>query len=451
MGIGGAGMRALAWFLFELGAEVSGSDISKSNHTEFMEEAGMRIYEGHHSKHIPDHLDYLVASTAINKDNSEYQAALLCGATVLTRAQMLERLVQGTTQQIAIAGTHGKTSTTAILVQLYESLGLDPNYFIGSEIEGQEKNMRFHQSDTFIFETDESDGSFLEFSPSDCIISNIEEEHMAFFKTRDVLLDHFYRFIDQTSGFVCVNLDDTHLLEWASSTSRKFVSYAIQNDSAKYVAKNIRFNQDGVIFSVYQSGQSLGDIFSPLMGIHNVYNLLSALAFCLEKEMSFSALLGASRHLKTTARRVEKVFEDDVITIYDDYAHHPTEIDTTLAGLRRRVQGRLIAIFQPHRYSRTLDLLDEFSKCFSQADWVLLTDIYSAAENPKDFPVTIHQVYEKLKQQHAQVLYCSDFDSITSCIQDMSQEGDVFVTMGAGNITHFAKHFKSNILASQKG
>lgn len=434
VGIGGAGMSAVARVLIEKGFVVSGSDLQKSPTACQLEKMGAAIFVGHHQDHIAG-VDAVVVSTAIPADNQEVVAARKAGIRVFHRADIVAALMLES-QGIAVAGAHGKTTTTSMIAVMLEQAKLDPTVIIGGEVEYLRGNAKSGAGKYLVAEADESDGSFLKFSPQIAVVTNIENDHMDFYKTMDNILHTFKEFLHklpQATGLGILCFDNDHVREIAKSLERKYISYAIDH-AADYVARNIRTQGALTGYDVYRGDQLLGTIRLNVPGRHNVANSLAAVVVGLSIGLSFQQIASGLALFQGAKRRFQTKAHLNGVWIVDDYAHHPTEITATLQAARQTEPKRLICVFQPHRYSRTKLLRQEFGKAFSPADLLILTDVYSAGEAP--IPgVSGETIKEEVENQtNKKVIYISDKEKIARYLSEIVEPGDLVMTMGAGNI-----------------
>lgn len=435
LGIGGAGMSALAAYLLDMGCKVSGTDLKRSASTDFLESKGATVFIGHKVSNL-DGAQVLVVSSAIQDENPEVVVAKKMGIFMMRRAEMLSYLMDYCEHRIAVAGTHGKTTTTAFVTHLFRAAQVEPHVIVGSGMRGDGRNYAVGKAPYFVAEADESDGSFLCLHANCCIVTNLEEDHMNYFKTRDVLIDSFRKFIHgvvSRKGLAVLNGDDPNLRQLASEFDPGSICLTgvVQHDDVW--AENIVFDGKGSSFTIVtRQGETL-PVQVPMFGMHNVYNALSAFAVARHFGLDVTLVKNGLATFKGTARRLDIVGDVNGITVFDDYGHHPTEIQVTLAGLKNGLKRRIVCVFQPHRYSRTKDLLVEFSVSFSDADSVILTDIYSANEAP--IPgISSEGLALLIRSQAHQDARCVTKDLVAQTLVNELQPGDVVVTMGAGDV-----------------
>jgi len=436
IGIGGAGMNPMAQMLLDIGRTVSGSDLRDSRVVQMLREKGARIFETHHQDNIA-HADIVVYSTAITFENPELNAAKKAGKILLHRSEMLNILMKPFRHRISVSGTHGKTTTTGMIAYILSQTASPSSFLVGSELENLETSYYYTNTETFVTEADESDGSFLNINSTLGVVTNIEDEHMNYYQTRENLLKHFDTFSQQImaqDGRVIYNHDDpmTRTLMETYDTSSVF-SFGIQK-GANVRAQNIVFSQTGYRFKCVVDDIYLGDIEQRMYGYHNVCNALAAIAVCLRLGISFQEIQQGLHAFKGTKRRLEYIGQCHGVSIYDDYGHHPTEIRSTLEALRKSFNSKIFCVFQPHRFSRTKDLLKEFALSFDAADHIILTPIFSAQEEA--IPgISSQAIIDEMPQHISEKTeYVEHFEDIKQSLARHTTSGDIVVTMGAGNI-----------------
>ncbi len=452
IGIGGAGMSAIAYVLLEMGYNVSGSDKSLNPMTTRLVQKGGKVYLGHKSDNVVN-ADLVVVSTAISKDNCEYKEALKREIPIWHRAEMLSALMSDKIS-IAIAGTHGKTTTTSMTALLLEKIGLNPTSIIGGELDDIGGNSKLGKGEYIVAEADESDGSFLKMSPDYTIITNIEADHLDYYENYDNVTSAFMKFLEgiKADGKAFLCYDDIGLRKLAKKLSGNVVSYAIENTDADILAKDVEILEGGSEFNVLLSGESLGRMKLNVPGLHNIENSLGVLGLGLEIGIKFSDIADSLRLYRGVRRRFQFKGRVDDINVYDDYAHHPTEVEATLKAAANYKKGktkRIIAVFQPHRFSRTYHLFREFGKAFGNADVLILTDIYSAGERPIQ-NVSGDSIYNKVVDSgHKDVKYIQEKEKIADYLLDIVQAGDMVITMGAGDIWKVGEELVSRLTKKQ--
>ncbi|OGW39569.1 MAG: UDP-N-acetylmuramate--L-alanine ligase [Nitrospirae bacterium RBG_13_39_12] len=446
VGIGGIGMSGIAELLHNLGYKVTGSDLRDSETIVKLKELGIKIYIGHKAENIDDAY-VLVISSAISGDNPEVKEARNRKIPVIPRAEMLAELAR-LKYGILVAGAHGKTTTTSLISTTLACGGFDPTVVIGGRLKATGSNARLGQGEFLVAEADESDGSFLKLSPTIAVVTNIDREHMDFFKTLDSLKEAFLAFINKIPfyGVSIICIENEHLRGLLPFIHRRYVTYGL-NDEAELYAKNIMKDFMSVRFEVVYKGESIGDFDVPVPGVHNVLNCLAAIGVALILKMDVSIIKDALKGFSGIQRRFEFKGEVNDIKVYDDYGHHPAEIKATLkaakegliiknqkAGNRSQKCGKLVVLFQPHRYSRTKDLMDDFSGSFNDADSLVLLDIYSAGEKPVE-GVSSADLIEKIKKTgNNNAFYVRDREDAVSHIISHMHRGDMLLTLGAGDV-----------------
>ncbi len=434
VGIGGAGMSAIANVLLEMGAPVSGSDIKESANSRRLEELGARITIGHDARNI-DGASTVVISSAIPESNPELAAARDRGVEVLIRAEMLARLGEGK-KTLAVAGTHGKTTTTSMIALVLERNRLEPTFLIGGELNDIGSNARYGAGDLLVAEADESDGSFLHLSPHFAVVTNVEPDHLDHYASFEEIKETFARFLGRlpSAGTAVVCGDDPVLLEIALAAAPRVVTYGFGSDN-DYVARNAEVLNGGVEFEVSEREAELGNVILKVPGSHNVLNGLATIAVARLLGLEFSQVARVLSEFSGVKRRFQHVGRLREITVVDDYAHHPTEVKATLAAAREGDWRRVVCVFQPHRFSRTKLLGSQFGPSFEDADLIVLTDVYGAGEEPEP-GVSGKLLVDALLQKapRAQVAYIPRRGDVASFLKAQVREGDLVITMGAGDV-----------------
>ena len=435
VGIGGAGMSAIAKVLIEKGYDVSGSDLKRSEVTERLAKMGADIKIGQKAENI-EGKEVLVVSTAIQATNPELVAAKEQNIPVLHRSDVVAFLMNESSRGIAVAGAHGKTTTTSMSAVVLERCGLDPTVIIGGDVDYLGGNAKLGHSGVMVAEADESDGSFLTLYPKVAIVTNIENDHMDHYGTMENILTAFRQFLHnlpEEDGVAILCFDNEHIRNMAPQIERTQITYAIEHD-ADYQAKNIVTIGQNTSFDVYYQEELCGQIVLNVPGKHNVLNALATVAAAREMGVEMEAIAEAFTLFNGAKRRFQTKAKADGVWIVDDYAHHPTEINTTLTAARQTKPKRLVCVFQPHRYTRTYHLATEFGAAFDEADVLILTDIYSAGEAPID-GVDGELIVCKVKEHNGKdAVYIKDWQKIADYLETHKEEGDLIMTMGAGNI-----------------
>jgi UDP-N-acetylmuramate--alanine ligase len=435
VGIGGIGMSGIAELLLNLGYKVSGSDLSSSAITEKLRSLGGIIFKGHKSEWI-DGADVVVTSSAISTTNPEVQEAREKHIPVIMRAEMLAELMRLKKYGIAIAGSHGKTSTTAMVGWMLTNGGLDPTIVIGGKVDALGGNAKLGEGEFLVAEADESDGSFLKLSPVLEVVTNIDREHLDHYRDLDHIKATFLEFIDKVPfyGAAIVCLDDQNIAEVLPEIEKRTITYGLTPQADIY-GDNLFFEEGRVHFTVKNGDRELGSLSIAPPGKHNVYNALAAICVGLELQVPFKTIREGLQSFAGVQRRMEKEGKCKNITVVDDYGHHPTEIRATLSAIKEAWPNkRLVVLFQPHRYTRTEALFKEFQTCFHRADLLVMTDIYAASEEPLE-GVTAAGLLEAAKK-HGQkhTMYMEQVEDMAVELTPHLQEGDLVLTLGAGNI-----------------
>lgn len=440
IGIGGIGMSGIAEVLCNLGFDVSGSDIKKSKNTDRLEGFGATIFEGHQAENVGD-AQVVVYTSAAKEDNPEIVIAREKGIPVIPRAEMLAELMTLKSYAVAIAGTHGKTSTTSMVATVLNHAGIDPTTVVGGVVESLGSNAKLGASDWFVTEADESDRSFLMLYPTIAVVTNIDKEHMESYKGMEDVVQCFTDFVNKVPFFgACVLcLDDPNVQLIIPRIKRRRVTYGL-TAQADVSAHEIWYSDNfGSSFSVWKGAEVLGEINLPVPGKHNIYNALAAIAVALELEIPFEKIAEAFSQFKNANRRFQFKGEFNGITVVDDYGHHPTEITATLSAAKDGGGGRrTVVVFQPHRYTRTQELMDEFALCFNNADVLYVLDIYAASESPIE-GITAEILTENVKKYgHKNAQYIGDIESAAEKVIENLQENDLVITLGAGTVTRLS-------------
>ncbi|HCC69133.1 MAG TPA: UDP-N-acetylmuramate--L-alanine ligase [Nitrospiraceae bacterium] len=436
VGIGGIGMSGIAEVLRNLGYEVRGSDLKETETTRRLRELGIKIMIGHRQDNI-DGAHVVVISSAVMPDNPEVIAAKRLSIPVIPRAEMLAELAR-LKYSVLIAGAHGKTTTTSLIATILASGGLDPTVVIGGKLKGLGSNAKLGQGKFLVAEADESDGSFLKLSPTIAVVTNIGREHMDYFKSLAALKEAFLCFINKVPfyGLSILCSDNEHIMGLIPNVHRRYITYGLKG-GVDLRAVNISrgaINQGlSSRFEAVYKGESLGFFDLPLIGLHSISNALAAIAVALELELDIYAVKQSLRDFGGVQRRFEFKGEIGGIRIFDDYGHHPTEIKAMLGAAKENISTGLIVLFQPHRYTRTRDMLEEFSGAFKDADKVLLMDIYAAGESPiKGIDSSV--LFNGIKNSGCDVDYIKDIDEILKYLLKTLRPGDTFLTLGAGDV-----------------
>ncbi|MFN0151385.1 MAG: UDP-N-acetylmuramate--L-alanine ligase [bacterium] len=450
VGIGGTGMSGIAELLIDLGFEVTGSDSKKSDVTERLAQLGARIDYHHRGDHAGA-ADVVVTSTAIAPDNPEVHLAREKGVPVIPRAEMLAELMR-VKQGIAVAGAHGKTTTTWLTSLVLAEGGLDPTILVGGRLKAIGSGARLGRGEYLVAEADESDGTFLKLSPVVAIVTNVDEEHLDYYGTFDAVKRAFTEFLNKIPfyGACVVNVDDPHVREILTSVKRRVVTYGFSPD-AQIRAEAIVRRVTRTRFAVFFEGKRLGEVELQVPGLHNVSNALAAIGVGLELGVPFEKIERALGLFSGINRRLEVKGEARGVTVIDDYGHHPAEVKATLDALRQGWPGRIVVIFQPHRYTRTRDLFERFGESFDNADLLFLTEIYSAGEQPipgVDASLIARAVTDK-RGGSVQVL--PNKETIAATVLPQLRDGDVVLTLGAGDVWKAGEQILEDLARGEGG
>ncbi len=441
IGIGGIGMSGIAEVLCNLGFIVSGSDLKRSKNTDRLEKLfNVKVTEGHAAENIED-AEVVVYSSAVKADNPEVLRAKETSIPVIPRAEMLAELMSLKPYAVAVSGTHGKTSTTSMVANILGYAGVDPTTVVGGVVDTLGSNAKLGQSEWFVTEADESDRSFLMLNPTIAVVTNIDKEHMESYKGMDDVVQCFTDFVNKVPfyGAAIICLDDPNVQLIIPNIRRRRVTYGMTAQADISAHDLIYDDKFGTTFTVWQRSQVLGQMRVPVPGKHNVYNALAATAVALEMDVSFEKIAESFESFKNANRRFQFKGEARGVTVVDDYAHHPTEIVATLAAAKNSSGGRrTVVVFQPHRYTRTQELMDDFVVAFNNADSVYILDIYAASEPPID-GVSAEVLADNIKKfGHKSVTYIGPIETATERVVPHLTEGDLLMTLGAGSITNLS-------------
>lgn len=433
VGIGGIGMSGIAEVLLNLGYKVSGSDIRETETTARLRALGGHIQIGHRPENIEEpHV--VVISSAVKQDNVEVAAARQKQIPVIPRAEMLAELMR-LKYGVAIAGAHGKTTTTSMVATVLAAGGIDPTVVIGGKLNSLGSNAKLGQGEFLVAEADESDGSFLKLSPTVAVVTNIDEEHLDFYKGIDEIKNAFLAFINKVPfyGVAILCLDQKHIQALIPKIEKRYLTYGM-SAQADYRATDVALLALGSRFRVVNHTGDLGWFELSVPGMHNVSNSLAAIAVARELDIDIEVIRKALKEFSGVQRRFQIKGEAKGILVVDDYGHHPTEIRATLAAAKAAMNRRVVCLFQPHRYTRTQHLLEEFFTAFNQADKVVVTDIYAAGEQPIR-GVTGQALLEGIKRHgHKDAVFLSAQEDAVKYFSETLREGDLFLTLGAGDV-----------------
>lgn len=439
IGIGGISMSAIAHILIEKGISVSGSDAKNSDIVQGLVAAGAQIAIGHAKENVGP-VDAIVYTGAINPENPEFQVAEATNIPLLRRTQALDQILSDYPIAIAISGTHGKTSTTTMVTQILKAAQLDPSYMIGARLPHDNKAYHITGSDFIAVEACEYKASFLDLHPTTIVVNNIEEEHLDYYKSLDAIVDTFSKFADSlsTDNYLVLNLDDPNAKRLTKHPQATIVTYSL-HQPADYEARHIVFNpQAHPSFDLYIQGDKAGHVTLSVPGKHNVYNALGAIAAAHINGIEVSIAISALSEFKNAERRYEILGSYHGATLVTDYAHHPSEIKATLNAALNLAHQEVVAVYQPHTYSRTATLLQETAEAFKGAAQVLITDIYAARET-NTYGIHATDLVAALTREGIPALYVGGLDALAQAVRPLCHEGATLLMMGAGDIDQAAR------------
>lgn len=438
LGIGGVSMSGIAEILHNWGFKVTGSDATSSEITNKLIKNGISVTIGHDFENLKK-ADAVVYTAAIHPDDPEMVLAKEIGITIIERCDFLGELTKAFSDTIGVSGTHGKTTTTSMVSICFLKANKDPNIQVGGILKQIDGNYRIGNSDYFIIEACEYVESFLKFRPKAEIILNIDNDHLDYFKTFDNIKNAFIKYVKllPKDGFLVLNADDKNCLDLANYTASSYVTYGIENKDANFTAHNISFDDNGFAeFDVYKNKAFFEHIKLSVAGLHNVLNALGCISLCDHYGISSTDMKDALLEFTGAHRRLEYKGSYNDITVFDDYAHHPTEIKATCNALNNKKFHESWVIFQPHTYSRTKNLLDDFASALSQFDHIVIADIYAARET-NTYGVSSKDIVDRINSTRSahNCEYISDFKDIVSYIKENAKPHDIILTLGAGNVT----------------
>ena len=434
VGIGGIGMSGIAEVLLNLGYSVSGSDLSESDTTERLISLGAHVVVGHDPDHVDKAVDAVVISSAVKFSNPEVARARDLQIPVIPRAEMLAELMR-MKSGIAVAGTHGKTTTTSLLAQILSEAGMDPTTVIGGKVHSLGSNARLGEGEYLVAEADESDGTFLLLSPTIAVITNIDPEHLEHWGSVERAADAFLEFANRVPfyGTAILGVDSPRVAALVPRLRKRFLTYGLTRD-AEFSARDLRIEGLETRFVATRAGEDLGEVRVASPGRHIAMNALATIAVCLEIGVPFPAVAAGLAAFTGIHRRFEIRGRANGVTVVDDYGHHPEEVRATLRAAREGLGGRRIVVFQPHRYSRTRDLFEDFLGAFDDADHLLLIDIHAAGEEPIDGVDAESLARALARRGHADVRYVADRSTLGAAVTEIARPDDVVLLMGAGDI-----------------
>ena len=434
IGIGGAGMSALAYVLIKRGFDVSGSDLNASHMSAHLAEEGAMVFMGHDACQVDD-ADAVVISTAIHANNPELVAAKAKGIPVLHRSDVLAALLNNA-KGVAVAGAHGKTTTSAMISCIAAESGIDPTIVIGGEVASLGGNARNGQGPYVVAEADESDGSFLKFYPHLAVVTNIEDDHLDHYGTEENIYQAFKQFLGNITegGKAILCADNPKVCRLVRETDKTVLTYGLEGEGADYTAKNITYGVDGTTYELYCHEEFIAEVHLVVPGRHNVLNSMGAFVAAREMGIATEKILASLKKFGGAKRRFETKGKVEGVWIVDDYAHHPTEIGVTIKAALQTKPERLLCVFQPHRYTRTKLLFDEFCQSFQGCDELIIVDVYSAGEDPIA-GVSSAKLAEGIKAATGQkVQYIPRLSKAEEYLQSQAQAGDLIMTIGAGDV-----------------
>ncbi len=456
VGIGGIGMSGLAEILRTLEFEVSGSDLKPNDITARLETLGVRVQVGHRAENVSG-ADVVVYSSAINPQNPEIARARALEIPIIPRAEMLAELMR-VKYCVTIAGSHGKTTTTSLVATVLRAAGLDPTVVVGGQVNALGSNARLGAGDLFVAEADESDGSFLRLTPTIAVVTNIDAEHLDHYGTHEAVKEAFVQFLNKIPfyglGVLC--LDHPHVQAILPQVSRRHVTYGISRQ-ADYRASNPRFEGITTRFDAYRRGQSLGELTVRMPGAHNVLNALAVLAVADELEIPLDVVRDAIGSFHGVQRRFTVVAQPALargdkhgdVMIIDDYGHHPAEIEATLDAAQGGFGRRVVVAFQPHRYTRTHALFEDFTRAFNKADVLFVTEVYPAGEARIEGATGEALTHAIRAHGHHAVTYVPDKKQMSKALLEVVEPGDIVIALGAGDINASAREL-AVLLAAER-
>lgn len=436
IGIGGVSMSGIAEILKHWGFTVTGSDWAESETTRKLNLDGIHVVIGH-DVNMVSKADVVVYTAAIKETDPELIRAKELGIQTVERADFLGLITKAFDNTICVSGTHGKTTTTSMVSMCFLEAGLDPSIQVGADLKAINGNYRIGKSDNFIIEACEYVESFLKFYPKAEIILNIDNDHLDYFKNIENINNAFIKYVKllPDDGLLVVNSDNSYCAKLHEYTNAKVVSYGIKNEKANFIARNITFNKNGfAIFDVYHNNNFYASFELSVPGPHNVLNALACISLCDSYGIAKSDIKSALKKYTGAHRRFEFIGNINGASIYDDYGHHPTEIKATAIALKKKTYNQSWVVFQPHTYSRTKNLLDDFADSLTYFDNIIITDIYAARET-NTYNVSSEDIVQKIKDLGRKAIYIKEFDDIVSYLKEHVQKDDIILTLGAGTVT----------------
>ena len=441
VGIGGIGMSGIAELLLNLGFDISGSDISNNENVERLKILGVIIFHGHNPENIKG-CDVLVYSSAVSLNNSEIIRAKQMGLPVIKRAEMLGELINLKETSIAISGTHGKTTTSSMIGSMLTYAGKEPTLVVGGLVQNLNSNSKLGEGQIIVVEADEFDRSFLSLKPTIAIVNNIELEHTDCYKDLNDLENSFLQFCQSIPfyGSVLVNIDSFSIKNILHKIERPVTTYGMSRDAA-FRAKELEFKENKSTYSLFRAEENLGKIHLNVPGEHNIMNSLGAVALGFELGLSFNSIKNGLLDYKGVRRRFDIKGSHNDVMVVDDYAHHPTEVSTTIEAAKKGWNRKLIVVFQPHLYTRTKEFYKEFAKSLEKADFIIITSIYPSREKP--IPgITSKLISNNIDKTKKDVLFnVNEVDQAITILNEIAKPGSMILTLGAGDIWRFSNRY----------
>ena len=441
VGIGGIGMSGIAELLLNLGFDISGSDISNNENVERLKKLGVMIFHGHNPENIKG-CNVLVYSSAVSLDNSEIIRAKQMGLPVIKRAEMLGELINLKETSIAISGTHGKTTTSSMIGSMLTYAGKEPTLVVGGLVQNLNSNSKLGEGQIIVVEADEFDRSFLSLKPTIAIVNNIELEHTDCYKDLNDLENSFLQFCQSVPfyGSVLVNIDSFSIKNILHKIERPVTTYGMSRDAA-FRAKELEFKENKSTYSLFRAEENLGKIHLNVPGEHNIMNSLGAVALGFELGLSFNSIKNGLLDYKGVRRRFDIKGSHNDVMVVDDYAHHPTEVFTTIEAAKKGWDRKLIVVFQPHLFTRTKEFYKEFAKSLEKADFIIITSIYPSREKP--IPgITSKLISDNIDKTKKDVLFnVNDVDQAITILNEIAKPGSMILTLGAGDIWRFSDKY----------
>ena len=441
VGIGGIGMSGIAELLLNLGFDISGSDISNNENVERLKKLGVMIFHGHNPENIKG-CNVLVYSSAVSLDNSEIIRAKQMGLPVIKRAEMLGELINLKETSIAISGTHGKTTTSSMIGSMLTYAGKEPTLVVGGLVQNLNSNSKLGEGQIIVVEADEFDRSFLSLKPTIAIVNNIELEHTDCYKDLNDLENSFLQFCQSVPfyGSVLLNIDSFSIKNILHKIERPVTTYGMSRDAA-FRAKELEFKENKSTYSLFRAEENLGKIHLNVPGEHNIMNSLGAVALGFELGLSFNSIKNGLLDYKGVRRRFDIKGSHNDVMVVDDYAHHPTEVFTTIEAAKKGWNRKLIVVFQPHLYTRTKEFYKEFAKSLEKADFIIITSIYPSREKP--IPgITSKLISDNIDKTKKDVLFnVNEVDQAITILNEIAKPGSMILTLGAGDIWRFSNRY----------